>query len=348
MLKKKTTSSAKAKHAIHDLNNILNSTINSISILEELVANENKSSEIVATLKTNFLRTSNIINELSEDSAKPYNIISLHSLIKDIKLTIKYIIPKEIKLQFRLGKNLSSVHGNYSDIYRVILNLIINASEAIKNSGLIIVSVKNSRKHDTILISIKDNGIGISSKNINHIFDEGYSTKKVKSNSGLGLAIIKNIITEHNGTINVHSKYRVGTEFIVSLPSFEKAEPKNKKKSLHSILLVDDDQIILELLSELLSSYNYKVTTAKDGKDALSKFRKSKFDLAIIDKTMPIIDGIELIETIRKKDSLISIILTTGSQETINAKYSTLNINAKIKKPWGFEDMLNCIEGLRR
>ncbi len=332
------------KETIHDLNNILTSTLNSIDYLENIATKETKTLKLIATIKTNFLRTMDIINSLSDNSPKHLSVISLYNLSEDVNSTIQTIIPKETKLKIRFGKKVNNIYGNYSDLYRALLNLIINANEAIKGTGLINISIKNNRKKDAVIISVKDNGIGISSRKIKNIFDAGYSTKKDKSNSGFGLAIVKDIISEHNGTINVHSKYRIGTEFVITIPSLSETKPNHEKKHLHSVLLVDDDQIILELLSELLSSQNYKVTTAKNGKDALNKFTKDKFDLAIIDKTMPIIDGIELIKIIREKNHTIPIILTTGSQEAIDTKYSTLNINAKIKKPWGFEEILNCIK----
>ena len=334
--------------AVHDLNNIFTSSINSIDILEKSIPKENETTKLISTIRTNSLRAVDIINNLLTNKSKQKNNISIYDLVADIKLTTKETLPKNIKLQFRFGKNLNRVYANYTDLYRVLLNLIINANESINGKGTIIFSAKNSRKKDYVVISIKDNGIGITNKTLKNIFDEGYSTKSKTTNSGIGLAIVKSIIEEHNGNIEVISKYRSGTEFIISLPTTRKTEKQKSKDKFQTILLADDDQVILELFSELLISYDYKVVSAKDGKDAIDKFNKNKFDIVIADKIMPKIDGLELIKIIRKKDSKIPIILTTGSQEAIDEQYPNLIINQKIKKPWSFEDMLDCIQTLLR
>ncbi len=332
--------------AIHDLNNIFTSSINSIDILEKTISPKSNTTKLISTIRTNSLRAVDIINNLLTNKAKQKNNISIHNLVADIKLTTKGTLPKNIKLQFRFGKNLNKIFANYTDLYRVLLNLIVNASESISDKGTIIFSAKNSRKKDSVLISIKDNGIGIPSKKIKHIFDEGYSTKNKTTNSGIGLAIVKNIIEEHNGNIEIISKYRSGTEFIISLPTSRKIDKKKNKDELQTILLADDDQVILELFSDLLASYHYKVIAAKDGRDAFDKYNKAKPDLVIVDKMMPKINGLEFIEMIRKNNSTIPIILTTGSQEAIDDDYPKLSINEKIKKPWSFEDMLDCIQNL--
>ena len=331
------------KQAVHDLNNIFTSSINSIDILENVVNKDVGTQKLISTIRTNSLRAVDIINNLLSHKTKQKNEISIYDLVTDIKLTTKATLPKNVKLQFRFGKNLNKINANYTDLYRVLLNLIVNASEAIIDKGTIIFSAKNSRRKDSVLISIKDNGIGISTKKLKDIFNDGYSTKSRSTNSGIGLTIVQQIIEEYNGKIEVTSQYRSGTKFAITIPTVNTTETNNNRNKQQTILLADDDLVILELFSELLASYNYKVITSKDGKDAANKFKKDTFDLVIVDKTMPKINGFELIKLIRKSDSTIPIILTTGSQEAIDEEYPKLNKKKKIKKPWSFEDMLDCI-----
>ena len=210
--------------AVHDLNNIFTSSINSIDILEKTISKEPETEKLISTIRTNSLRAVDIINNLLTNNAKQKNNISIHDLVADIKLTTKGTLPKNIKLQFRFGKNLNRVYANYTDLYRVLLNLIVNAGDSIRDKGSIIFSAKNNRKNDSVLISIKDNGIGISSEKLKHIFDEGYSTKSKKTNSGIGLAIVKNIIEEHNGTLSVKSEDGDWTEFTIILPVVSEKE----------------------------------------------------------------------------------------------------------------------------
>ena len=338
------TVSSELKQAIHDLNNIFTSTLASSEILEKLCKNNTKISKYTQTIKTNSLQAIDIINAMTNNRTKIKKSIAIIDIVSKLKMTLKPTLPKGVKLQFQLAKNLKKVDANYSDLYRAFLNLLINAIESITAFGTIVFSAKN--KNDQIIISIKDSGKGISKGKLKNIFDEGFSLKKDKLNAGLGLTIVKKIIENHKGSIDVSSKLNVGTEFIITLPAIINSEVKKYKKQTHKILLADDDKIILELFSDLLSTYNYDITTAFNGKMAITEFNNNKFDLIIIDKIMPFLDGLECISLIRKTNSTIPIILTTGSQETIDKEYPDLKIAKKMKKPWSFEDMLKTIQNL--
>ncbi|MBU0473680.1 MAG: response regulator [Bacteroidetes bacterium] len=337
---------SQTKQIIHDLNNIFTSTLASTEILENLFQENQKASRLLRTIKTNSLQAIDIINSISNNRNKQKNIIEIVDVIANLESTIKPTLPRGIKLSFRFGKYLDKVNANYTDLYRSFLNLLVNAVESINNTGSIIFSVKNNRSRNSVIISIKDSGVGISPAKLKNIFNEGYSSKKRKSNLGLGLTIVKEIIEDHRGSINVISEVNSGTEFIITLPSIKKIKIEPSLTNSHKILLADDDKIILELFSELLETYNYEVITALDGKIALNKFKKTKFDLVIIDKMMPFVDGLECIKHIRNINLEIPIILTTGSQEVIEKNYTDLNINRKIKKPWSFDDMLEIIKTL--
>lgn len=337
---------SQTKQIIHDLNNIFTSTLASTEILEKLFQENQKASRLIRTIKINSLRAIDIINNMSNNRNKQKNIIEIVDVITSLKSTIKPILPKAIKIYFRLGKNLNKVNANYTDLYRTFLNLIVNAVESINDAGSIIFSINNNRRNNSVVISVKDNGNGISPSKLKNIFNKGFSSKKNKVNLGLGLTIVKEIIEDHKGSIDVISKVNIGTEFIITLPAIKKIKFCNNLNKSQKILLADDDKIILELFSELLATYNYEITTAINGKIALNKFKKNKFDLVIIDKMMPYIDGLECIKHIRNSNSEIPIILTTGSQEAIEKNYTNLNINKKIKKPWSFDDMLEIIKTL--
>jgi CheY-like chemotaxis protein len=332
------------KQTVHDLNNIFSSSLNSAEVLDKLIKGNKKASKLISTIKANTLRAIDITNSLSGKEVKQKNLISLKDVVHDIEYTVKPTLPQRIKLKFLFGKNLKKIYANYTDLYRVLLNLIVNSVESIQQSGTITVAIKNERKTDSVIISVKDTGSGISRDKIKNIFDSGFSTKGKQKNSGYGLSIVKKIIEYHKGSITATSKTDKGTEFLIKLPAVEKTFTKGKKEQI--ILLADDDKIILELFSDLLSSYNYTVITAENGKKALEKFKAKKPDLIIMDKTMPDIDGLKCIEEIRKTQKDIPIILTTGSAEPIETDFPKLNITKKIKKPFNFEEILSIIQSL--
>lgn len=333
------------KRAIHDLNNIFTSNLTLIEQLQILLDENENAQNLLTGLNINSIRAIEITNSLSPTSKKIKRRIPIENVITDVVSTVKLSLENRIKLKINLDKNLPKIEGYYTDLYRVFLNLTINAIESIDDEGLIEITVNNIPKNSFIEIHIADTGSGISDKNLPAIFEAGFSTKERES--GHGLAIIKEIIDQHKGSISVKSTLGEGTVFTITLPAIPSPQRKSLGKRIPNILLVDDDKTILELFSDLLSSYNYNVVSADCGKDALNKFyNATNLDLIIVDKTMPDLDGLDLIKKIRERDSEIPIILTSGSYETIEQDLIYLGINKKIKKPFDFEQMLDEIQNL--
>jgi len=330
------------KRAIHDLNNIFTSNLVSIEQLQKLSSKNEAIQSLLTTLSNNSIRAIDIVNSLTPNSKNLKRRISLSNIITEVTSTVKTTLPKKIKLKVNVENDLPKIEGYFTDLYRVFLNLIINAGESIVDSGLIEVTLTNDIENDSVKISISDNGKGIDEDSISSIFDDGFSSKQKGRESGHGLAIVKKIIEEHNGSISVSSKLNIGTEFCVLLPALyqPQRDVSNKEKR---ILLIDDDKTILELFSDLLISYNYKIDTAHSATEAYKVFRDD-FDLIIVDKVMPDIDGLEFIKKVRSENHTIPIILTTGSHETLEQDLSHLGINKKIKKPYNFEEILSEIE----
>ncbi len=333
------------KRAIHDLNNIFTSNLTSIEQLQKILDGNKNAQNLLTGLSINSIRAIEIINSLSPTSKKLKRRISLESIIADVQSTVKSSLENRIKLKINIRKNLPKIEGYYTDLYRAFLNLTINAIESIDGEGFIEISANNISKNNFIDIFISDSGSGISSDNLSSIFDSDFSTKEEAS--GYGLAIVKEIIGEHNGSIYAKSIIKQGTTFSITLPTVSSPQKKSFGKKTQKILLVDDDKTILELFSELLFSYNYSVVSVASGKDALSRFNNTpNFDLIIIDKIMPDMDGLSLIKKIREQNSEIPIIFTSGSHETIEQDLTYLGIDKKIKKPFDFEQMLDEIQNL--
>jgi len=333
------------KGAIHDLNNIFTSNLASIEQIQKLLPDNENVSSLLTGLSINYIRATEIINSLSPTSKRYKRRISIKEIITDVQSTVKFSLEDRIKLKINIEKSLPKIKGFYTDLYRTLLNLTINAIESIEDKGLVEIIAKNIPESNFIEIHISDTGSGISEENLPLIFNAEFSTKK--RGSGQGLVIIKDIIAEHKGFISAKSAKQSGTTFIISLPTIPSLQKKSVGKSVQNILLVDDDKIILELFSDLLSSCDYNVVSADCGKEALNKFYNvDNFDLIIVDKTIPDIDGLDLIKKIRERNSKIPIILTSGSHEMIDQDLTDFGINAKIKKPFNFEQILDEIQNL--
>ena len=332
------------KEAIHDLNNIFTSNLASIENLQGLLNDNPTAKKQLTNLSKNSLRAIDIINSLTTNS-KTQRTISLKTLLDDVIATAESTLNKNITISLTHKNSFPTVIGYYIDLYRAFLNLTINAIESIDAKGTVEFFVRGNKEEKNVSILIKDSGKGILERDLTTIFDSGFSTKMKNHESGHGLKITKDIIDEHNGNITVSSKKNKGTIFNVTLPTVQLENRKSEKNKNKKILLVDDEKI--ELLSDLLTSYNYSIVTVDCGEKALEKFRNnSDFSLLIIDKTLPSIDGLELIKNIREQNSDIPIILMSGEYETIEKDLTHLGINKKVKKPFDFEIILNEIQTL--
>lgn len=355
--------SGSLNHLAHDLNNLLTRILNSVELLKKKIPNYEEVSSIISSIENGTFMTAEIIEDiLTEANQKVFRKkrINLNTLVTDLINTLGMPSKGNISVKLNLEPKLQFVEGRYSDFYRIIMNLLINAFEAIDNKGNILITTANHIpgkkdlkdpgffQHGSFIeFKIADDGVGIEPSMLNFIFDENFTTKNKNKNSGIGLSIVKQLIDDQNGLIKVTSEVNKGTEFKVILPSISLPEEKsgNTKKT---ILIAEDENILRELLSELLTSYDFKVISASNGVEVLNEILKGeKPDLFLIDQKMPEMDGIICIKKLREKKITTPIILASGSQnEDYNSYELNKTINKIITKPFNFEEILSVIKEL--
>ncbi len=328
------------KHAAHDLNTLFTKILNSIELLKSKTDKTNKNYLLINSIETNIYLASEIVEELisQKKDSKNFHFVNINSVIKEVINSYPQSRNKIIKFNLNLATHLNLIKGKYSDFYRMILNLISNSYEAIQNKGEITISTCN--KKNKILIEIKDSGIGIEEKNIRKIFEENFSTKQKNRNAGIGLSIVKNIIDKYEGNISVESKLNKGTTFKIFLKSESSSNKSfgNSKK----ILIAEDENILRELLTELFLSYDFNVLSVRDGKEFMKEYSENRYDILIVDKNIPLIDGIECIKQIRKENNSIPIILASGSLIENETEINSL-VQKIITKPYNFEVLLKAV-----
>ena len=341
---------SKIQQTAHDLNNIITSSQNSVVAIKKSSKPNAEIQKYLTNIETNCIRATEMLEEFlaSEGIGKrTKRRININDLISDVVRTLKGTLTAKISLDIKVSKRLLKIEGFYSDLYRAILNLSINAFEAIEEKGRISLSAKNksSKSYGNIVeIVIKDTGCGIDKNILESIFEDGFSTKSKNRTSGRGLSIVKEIIEIHQGKIDVKSNVGKGTQFIISLPAIEATQKSKKKNRIKKILVAEDEPPILESLTYLLESYNYKTIGASSGIIAIEKFMNNKdLDLILIDKLMPDIDGIDVVAKIRKHNKTIPIILTTGIQDADQLKLDDIGVNKVVKKPYDFDQMIELI-----
>ncbi|MFC1965882.1 response regulator [Chloroflexota bacterium] len=261
-----------------------------------------------------------------------------------------------IKLTTRLDPDLPVTIADSGQLQQVFLNIILNAEkEMIIAHGRGNLSVKTERINDTILISFKDDGPGISRENLDKLFDPFFTTREVGQGTGLGLSVSYGIITLHGGKIYAESRLGEGATFFVELPIVIGAEQlkltgptvESERVSGARILVVDDEPIVQQFLSEMLSEEGHKVVVIDNGNDALEKLGSEDFDVILLDIKLPGKSGIEIFKHLQKaaKSSARKVVFITG--DVMNEDTTAFLSRTKasyISKPFDVEQLKNKID----
>ncbi|MCK9424838.1 MAG: ATP-binding protein [Ignavibacteriaceae bacterium] len=347
----------------HDFSNLLSSIFGSVNLLKKKVSLNHDALRLVENIESCSVRAKDLTSGLlayGKPKPKQKEILSPNQLVNEIAGVVKQTFPASINFPVQLSDDVYELKGNSTQIYQVLLNLCINARDAVGKQGSISLSTKNVSvlKNNThrfpflpvgnfVCFSVKDSGCGISEENLSKIFDPYFTTKEKESSSGLGLYISYGIIKAHGGVIQVSSKLNEGTCFEIYLPAYEVFSTVDKKISEKIIVLADDEEMLQDLLSELLESNDFYVIKMPNGKDLIQVLGEIKADLAIIDYNMPEMNGLECIAQIRKLGLTIPIILSSGSRGFADKKgFDDLMIDAIVNKPYDFDTMLATVKKL--
>ena len=240
---------------------------------------------------------------------------------------------KHIRIQRRFQKDLWAAEVDRGQFEQVLLNLFLNASEAMPDGGTLSLHTKNVLLDEEVTephrvpagrfvqVSITDTGVGMDDETLRRIFEPFFTTKGMSRGMGLGLASAYSIIRNHGGIIKVSSKLGAGTTFEIFLPASERAIHTELASSLEpvirgteTILLVDDEPKVLDICERFLRSVGYSVLTAKNGQEALATYEKNKTNVAIvvIDMIMPGMNGRELFDQLRAIEPTLKALVSTG------------------------------------
>jgi nitrogen-specific signal transduction histidine kinase len=355
----------------HDLNNLLSPIALGIGLLREHI-HDKETLESIATMERNAKRAASVVGQLltfargSEGARVPLRV---QDVIREVAEIVQSTFPKSIHLTVRCAPNLWPALADATQINQVLLNLCLNARDALSEGGQIEVVATNaeidehfSRMHRDlqpgrfVLLEVIDNGCGIEPEIIDRIFEPFFTTKTVHQGSGLGLSNVLGIIRGHAGWVGVASKPGKGSSFKVYLPVAPGEEltaspecPTFPRGRGELILLVDDELAILEITAKALRAFGYKVLIAEDGARAVGLFamHHQEVRLVLTDMMMPGMDGAALIATLLRMSPSLRIIASSGHNAADNAQ-SALEAGAAsfLPKPYSAESMLRAIADL--
>jgi PAS domain S-box-containing protein len=285
--------------------------------------------------------------------------LNINELLKEQNLMFSRT-NKEIIFQDNFGPNLWSVEVDRGQIEQVLMNLYLNAIQAMPGGGTLITRTGHViidkdqyspyyvKAGKYVKITIEDTGIGMDEEIQQRIFDPFFTTKEMGRGTGLGLASVYGIVKNHEGFINVYSETGKGTRFEVYLPAsgkgFQNKEKASEKfvKGKETVLLVDDEDMIIDVGERMLKKLGYKVFTARDGKEAMVVFQKhqDKIDVIVLDMIMPKMGGGETFDRIKKIKPDIKVLLSSGY--SINGQATEIlnrGCNGFIQKPFNLQNL---------
>jgi two-component system cell cycle sensor histidine kinase/response regulator CckA len=262
---------------------------------------------------------------------------------------------KEISIHTKYQDNLKTVEVDRSQIDQVLLNIYVNAWQAMPDGGLLYVQTRNVHLDDDFVrvyeiqpgefaaVAITDNGIGMDEETAKRVFDPFFTTKEKDRGTGLGLVCAYGIIKNHDGIITVESARGQGATFTVYLPASDKdvravkREAREILQGSETVLLIDDEELILEVGGALLKKMGYRVLTAADGRAGLEVYQQNReaVDIVILDLIMPDIGGGEVYERLKAVDSNVKVLLSSGY--SINGQAAEIlkrGCNGFIQKPF--------------
>ena len=356
----------------HDLNNILTPILGFAKLLPLKLPNvDGQTKEYFKIIETNAQRGSALVKQIltfARGLEGDRGTVQIRHLIAEIKQIIEETFPKVIELEISAPQNLWTVNGDVNQLHQVLMNLAVNARDAMLDGGKLTIKAENfivdncyARLHldvqqgSYVLITVADTGVGISAKIIERIFEPFFTTKEIGHGTGLGLSTVIGIVKSHGGFIDVVSDTKPdsrGTQFKVFLPASETAAItiEETEELPHGngelILVVDDETSILEVTKATLETYNYRVLTANDGIDAIAVYAQNinAITLVLMDIMMPSLGGKTAIRTLQKINPKVKIIAASGlvSNHELVAELEN-SIEAFVAKPYTNDELLRIV-----
>ena len=286
--------------------------------------------------------------------------ISLNQVVKETADTFG-TTKKEMRVHLELAEELHGIKADQGQIEQVLWNLFINAAEAVRGSGDLFLKTVNvtykdmegkpykAKPGDYVLLTVRDTGIGMDKKTMEHIFDPFFTTKGLGKGTGLGLASVYGIIKAHGGYIDVDSKKGRGATFSIYLPAWGKAISRAVKTheqvidGKETILLVDDEAMVLDVGAKMLKKLGYTVLEAQGGREAVEIYKgnKDEINLVILDMIMPDMGGGETYDRMKElSPTKVRVLLSSGYSIEGQAKeILERGCDAFIQKPFKMQEL---------
>lgn len=354
----------------HDLNNVLAPILMTAQLLETQLHDEH-SKRLLPIVITNAKRGANLVKQVlsfARGLEGKFTVLQVKHLISEIKQIALQTFPKSIEICTDISQSLWTVCGDATQLHQVLMNLCVNARDAMPNGGTLSISTKNlfvdqnyarmnldAQVGSYIMITVTDTGTGIPPEILDRIFEPFFTTKEIGKGTGLGLSTAIGIIKSHGGFVNVYSEVGRGTKFKVYLPAAEvtQSQPVEDlelpKGHGEFILVVDDEAPIRDITKAALETYNYKALTASDGIEAIALYAEHREEISVVltDMMMPDMDGLTTIRMLQKINPQVKIIAVSGlAPRDKLADAAGTTVKTFLSKPYTTKELLTTLKGV--
>ena len=349
----------------HDLNNALAPILMATEFMRSR-CNDADTEQLLDTVAACAQRGAGMVRQLltfARGAEGEHGPVQLTHLIKEMASLARQTFPKNIEARTDYPPDLWTILGNPTQLHQVLLNLCVNARDAMPDGGTLTLAAANVRPADDcaalspgphMVLSVTDTGTGMTPEVRARLFEAFFTTKAPGVGTGLGLSTINGIVKEHGGFITVQSEVGRGTEFKVFLPAQTVAAAAPAAAAAASlpqgngelILVVDDEPSVLNIATRMLTLFGYRVVTAKDGVDAVTAFirQPDEIQLVITDMDMPTMDGPATIGALRQLAPKLKVIVSSGMSFEHHADaLSVLRVKVFLHKPYSVEELLHAV-----
>ena len=359
-----------ASGVAHDLNNIFTPILATAQLLPlKLPDADAETKYLIDLLQNSVQRGTALVKQIlsfSRGVESESVVLQVNHVLREIHQVIQETFPKSIEIQTDFEKELWTIYGDATQVHQILMNLCINARDAMPDGGTLKISAENLAIDETyaqmendvepgnyIVITVSDTGVGIPPETLEHIFEPFFTTKEQGKGTGLGLSTVIGIVRNYGGFVNVYSDEE-GTCFKVYLKASQAIEISQENSSQiprgngETILVIDDEAVIRDVTKICLEKHGYKVLTATDGIDALAVYAQNvkKVQLILIDMMMPLMDGTKAIKTLKKLNPKAKIVMMSGSTSGNQEVLENIPIEAFLHKPYTAEEMLTKVSNI--
>jgi PAS domain S-box-containing protein len=352
----------------HDFNNILAGIMGYADLAKKHLPASSLAQRDIDVIKKAAHRAADLTRQMLAYSGKGKFIIeraSLSLVVQDMRPMLAMSISKKATLTFHLASELPTIEADFSQVHQILLNLVLNASEALGDDpGIVTISTDTVHLNETdcaaiegddlraglyVRLEVADTGCGMDQETLAKIYDPFFTTKF--TGRGLGLAAVHGILRGHTAGIRVASKPGQGTKFEIFFPAIESPAPARAEDAAPAppwrgdgtVLVVDDEETVRDLARRMIELAGFSVLTACDGEEAIGVCRERREDIAcvLLDLTMPKMNGEETFRELRQFFPGIRVVLSSGyTEESVSSRFSDLGLAGFIQKPYQSDTLI--------